>query len=108
MKRGDLIIVRRGDSFANKARPCLIVQNDAALFNPVFVNVCPLASSLTGIAFARVPIEPSKMNGLTRRSEIEIDLIETIRVVRVGEVIGSVETHIMEQVDIALRRWLDL
>ena len=108
MKRGDLYIFREPGSFASKARPYLIVQSNLTLPAKTFVTACPVTSTIRGLPLVRVPIAPNAENGLKHVSEVEIDLIETLRVVNLGPLIGSVAPGIMRLVDDALRRWLDL
>ncbi len=108
MKRGDLIVVQQRGTAASKARPCLVVQTDAALPAQRRVTVCPLTSSLSGAALIRVPIAPGGETGLGKPSEIEIDYIESVRADRIGKTIGRADASVMAQVDSALRRWLDL
>lgn len=108
MKRGDLYIMREPGSFASKARPCLIVQTSLALPAMTFVTVCPVTSILRGLPLVRIPIAPDDENGLRQTSEVEIDLIETLRIVNLGPRIGHAATGVMRLVDDALRRWLDL
>jgi mRNA interferase MazF len=108
MKRGDIIVVRQSGTIASKARPCLVVQTDAALDSATHVTICPLTSTLRGAPLIRVPIEPDSANGLARASEIETDLIYTIGMANIGGVIGRVDMVTLRLVDEALRRWLDL
>jgi mRNA interferase MazF len=86
----------------------LIIQSDIALIDPRFVTVCPITSSLSGIEMVRVPISASPETGLQHVSEIEVDLVSTIRVEHIARTVGHVSSATMVKVDVALRRWLDL
>ncbi len=108
MKRGDLYIVREPGSIASNARPCLVVQSELALPALVYVTMCPVTSHLRGIPQIRIPIAPDADNGLERLSEVEVDLIETVKVANLGPLIGHAGPGVMRRVDDALRRWLDL
>lgn len=108
MKRGQVVVTLGRGEFSTKPRPSLIVQSD--LFNdfhPMF-TVCPITSTISGDAFYRVPLVADATTGLLRDSEVEIDLIQSIRRERVGKVIGRVAEDVMTAVDDALRRWLSL
>ena len=108
MKRGNVVLVRMPNSPASKARPCLVVQRDSTLDDPLKVTVCPLTTTLRGITSRRPFVAPSSENGLDAPSEVQIDWVYTFEVVRIGAIIGMVDVATMREVDTALRRWLDL
>lgn len=108
MNRGDLVLVLDPGSVASKARPCVVVQNQRSLGLTAFLTVCPLTSQLRDAELIRITVEPSGANGLERRSQVECDLIDSIRVERVGRRIGTLEAAVLRRVDTALRLWLDL
>ena len=53
-------------------------------------------------------VHPTAENGLRRVSQVETDWIFTFPAARLDEAIGSVDDATLRQVDLALRRWLDL
>lgn len=108
MKRGDIYVVREAGSLASKPRPCLVVQTDSALSAPKFVTICPLTSVVGGLQLIRVAIAPDADNGLETVSEVEVDLISTVKAANFGPHLGVASPMIMRLVDDALRRWLDL
>ena len=108
MKRGDIVIGRAPGEFTTKARPYLVVQSDEALEFSLTVNLCPLTTSLVESPLIRIRVEPEPGNGLQQTSEIEVDLITSMRKSRLDTVIGAVKPSIMLQVDRALKRWLAL
>ena len=108
MKRGDIVTVRMAGSPAAKARPCVIVQRSSALDVAVKITVCPLTSRLRGAAGQRPLVVPTAGNGLSQPSEVEVDWIFTHPTEAIGAVIGQVDAPTLEQIDIMLRRWLDL
>lgn len=108
MRRGDVILVREPGTPASKARPCVVIQRDSALDEPVKVTACPLTSKLKGAAGQRPFVAPTPENGLRRPSEVEVDWIYTHPIECVGGVIGSIDGPTQAAVDVALRRWLDL
>jgi mRNA interferase MazF len=108
MKRGDFVIARERGTDTGKARPCLIIQSDEVMDLGVVISVCPLTSVLRGNDLIRVPVSPDGTNGLKKASEIEIDRIQSILRTRIAKVTGSANQSLMQRVDDALRRWLDL
>lgn len=108
MKRGDIVLIQGPGTPAGKARPCVIVQRESSLAVAVKITVCPLTSRLRGAVGQRPLVVPSAENGLTRPSEVQIDSIYTHPRSFIGPRIGAVDNATLEQIDIALRRWLDL
>ncbi len=108
MKRADVVLVREPGSPAGKARPCIVVQRDSALEVAAKVTVCPLTSHLRGPAGQRPFVAPTKENGLRVPSEVQVDWIFTHPVEAIGDSIGRLDAVAMDQIDFALRAWLDL
>jgi mRNA interferase MazF len=108
LKRGDIVLVREPATPAAKPRPCVIVQRDAALENPRKVTVCSLTTQLRGPAGQRPLVVPGAESGLRLPSEVQVDWVFTHPIDCIGHVIGRLDEETRDQVDIALRRWLDL
>lgn len=108
MRRGDIVIARDRGEFTGKTRPFLIVQSDRTLPASAIVTVCPITSRLTHADLIRVALMPGSDTGLKKESEVEVDLISAIRAERIDKVVGHVPDAILNKVDVALRRWLDL
>lgn len=72
------------------------------------LTVCPLTTAVQVTNIIRPVITPSAANGLRKVSQIEVDWILTEHLRHFGPVIGSLDGSVLAQVDIALRRWLDL
>lgn len=89
-------------------RACVVVQAD--LFNETHatVTVCPLTDVIGGETLFRVAISPQEHTGLTVECEVQVDRITSVRRHRIVKVIGHASATRMEQVDQALRRWLNL
>lgn len=97
MKRGDLITAV-GSRDYGKARPSLVVQSDR--FNALLsVVICPLTSDMEDTPDIRLVVEPTEANGLKKQSQIMIDKVTSIARGRCGEVIGSIDSAILERVD---------
>lgn len=108
MKRGDVVLIQEPGAPASKARPCVVVQRESGLTAAAKITVCPLTSRLRGALGQRPFVAPTSENALTRPSEVQVDWIYTHPREFIGPRIGSLDTATLEQIDIALRRWLDL
>ena len=105
VRRGDIVLVVASGDYG-KPRPALIVQSD--LFNETHASltVCPVTSLLVEAPLFRVPLKPSRTNGLERQSQIMVDKIQTLRRDRIRERIGAIGAAQMQGVESALRLWL--
>jgi len=105
--RGDVVLVVAPGDYG-KPRPAVVVQSD--LFNETHASltVCPITSSLIDAPLFRVPVGPSRANGLHRPSQIMVDKVQTVRRDRVRECVGSLGHAPMTDVEAALRLWLRL
>ncbi len=108
MKRGDVVTMRESGSPSSKARPGIIASRSSVLDVAVKITVCPLTLKLRGTIGQRPFVAPSATNGLRLPSEVQVDWIYTHPLERMGEIIGFVDAPTLEQIDIMLRRWLDL
>ena len=107
VQRGDIVLVVASGDYG-KPRPAVVVQSD--LFNDTHASmtVCPVTSSLVEAPLFRVPLKPSKANGLAQNSQIMVDRIQTLRRDRIRERVGAIGTGTMDSVEAALRLWLRL
>jgi mRNA interferase MazF len=109
--RGDVMRVQldpaRGSEM-KKARPCVIVQRDAANASSPTLIVCPFTDArgrpgnVVSVAVAR------GIGGLTKDSLVRCNQIRAVDKERVLEHLGSLPAAIMQQVDAGLRTILDL
>jgi mRNA interferase MazF len=106
-RRGDLVLVVVPGDYG-KPRPAVIVQSD--LFNDTHASltICPVTSSLIDAPLFRLPVKPSRANGLDRPSQIMVDKIQTLRRDRLRERLGALDSSLMAGVDAALKLWLRL
>ena len=105
--RGAIVLVAGPDG-GGGARPSVVVQ--AELFNDshATITLCPLTDIVGGEALFRVAISPQEHTGLSVECEVQVDRITSVRRHRIVKVIGHASATRMEQVDQALRRWLNL
>ncbi len=108
MRRGDIVIGRAPGEFTTKARPYVVVQSSETIEHSLTVSVCPVTSRLSHSGLIRIRIDPDADNGLKCVSEIEVDLITSMRKSRLDNVVGAIAPAVMTRVDIALKRWLAL
>jgi mRNA interferase MazF len=108
VKRGDFVIAREPGTDASKARPCLVIQSDDLIDSAVTITICPLTSTLRGTDLIRIPVSPDSANGLRKASEIAIDRVQFVPKSRIATVAGHASASLLNRVDDALRRWLDL
>ena len=103
-----IVIATTARDAPGRPRPFLVVQSD--LFNEAHSSftLCPMTSVLGGEALFRVAFAPTSETGLTAESEVQVDKIQIIARGEISRVIGRAPATAMEQVDQALRRWLEL
>lgn len=90
-------------------RPALIVQENAASNNPNYPLTIVAAVSSQGRNFpSHVALEPTPVNGLTRRSYVKCEQIQTVSKDRLGQRIGALDTASMRLVEAALSKVFQL
>lgn len=99
-------------SEASKRRPAVIVSNDranatAARLGRGVVTIVPITSSVTQV-FPFQVLLPAEETGLRVESKAQAEQIRSVSVERMGQVLGRVPTHLMTQLDSALRLHLQL
>lgn len=99
-------------SEANKRRPAVIVSNDranatAARLRRGIVTVVPVTSTITRV-FPFQVLLPADQTGLPLDSKAQAEQVRSVSVERLGSVLGRAPTHLMAQLDDALRLHLQL
>jgi mRNA interferase MazF len=83
---------------AQKPGPALIIQDDLfAASEPV--TLLPLTSHLTDAPLLRLTVEPGKLTGLERVSQIMVDKLTTVRRANLGQRVGRVDAKTMVAVE---------
>lgn len=90
-----------------KPRPALIVQADH-LAGLSSVTVLPLTGTLVEAPLLRIAIEPSRENGLTRRSQVMVDKPQTPPRGKLGPVFGRLDDTTLLEVNRAMAVFLGL
>ena len=112
LNRGEIWLVNwspgRG-SEQQGLRPAVIVQTDAANFNPKYPNVIVVAISTKGRSVPfHIVVEPSPVNGLNKKSFIKTEQILTVSKERLIKQIGMLEEKYLTQIEEAIKLVLDL
>lgn len=107
LKRGSIVSIAVQGDFG-KPRPALLIQSD--MFNEAHATLTVLLISSEPIdaPLFRLSIEPDQDNGLTQRSQIQVDKGMTVRREKVGQLIGRVDDAMMVRVNRALALWIGL
>lgn len=115
MLRGEIRLVDlepvRGAE-ADKRRPAVIVSNDnanstAARLGRGVVTVVPVTSNITRVFPFQVLLSAAE-TGIRVDSKAQAEQVRSVSLKRLGPVIGRLPTHLMTQVDEALRLHLQL
>ena len=107
LRRGDVVTCAPPGEFG-KPRPAVVVQSD--LFNSTHASVtlCPITSHAVEAPLFRVTLRPTAANGLKRESQAMTDKLTTLRVERIGSVVGRLSDVELQQIDDAILLWLGL
>ncbi len=90
MRRGDIWTVAGGKDYAGKPRPVVIVQDDS--FDATdSITVCAFTADVTEAPLFRLPVEPSKHNGLRATCRLMVDKITTVSKSKVGAHVGRLD-----------------
>lgn len=115
MQRGEIRFVEldpvRGAE-ANKRRPAVIVSNDGAnataeRLGRGVITVVPVTSNTARVYPFQVLL-PAAKTGLPRNSKAQAEQVRSIAVERIGELIGTVDQRLIEELNEALRLHLAL
>ncbi len=111
-RRGDIFLVEfdpaRGHE-VQKTRPALIIQNDIGNRHSPVTIVAAITSKISRTPFpVEVAVTPTKSNGLSVESAIELGQIRSIDRLRLVKRLGSADAATMHQVGDALRISLGL
>lgn len=104
MKRGDIVAIALQGDFG-KPRPALIIQAD--LFSALpSVTVLPMTGTEADAPLLRVLVKPDPGNGLQKPSQVMVDKVTTVKRDKIGQVIGTLDAKVMQDVDRSLALFL--
>ena len=108
MTRGAIVVVAAKGAYTGKPRPAVIVQAD--LFNPTHssLTLCPVTSDCVDAPLFRVTLPAGERTGLSAVSQVMVDKVVSVPREAVVREIGRCDALYLEQIDDALRRWIDL
>ncbi len=111
-RRGDIYLVEfdpaRGHEI-QKTRPALVIQNDIGNRHSSVTIVAAITSKLSPTPYpVEVIVAPTKANGITVTSAIELGQIRSVARERILRRLGGVDAATMQKVDDALRISLGL
>lgn len=107
MKRGEIWTVAGGADYAGKARPAVIVQDDA--FDATSsVTVCIFTTNPAEAPLFRIRIEPDQENGLHATSNLMVDKLTTVPREKLGARIGQLADEDLVRLNRAMIVFLGL
>jgi mRNA interferase MazF len=91
-----------------KPRPAVVVQSD--LFNGTHASivVCLITSHLEDAPLFRMPVPAGRTTGLKRESQVMADKVIAIPRNKITGRAGTLSAGVLEELDQALRLWLEL
>lgn len=107
MKRGEIRTVASGPHYASKPRPAVIIQADR--FGDLeSVAICLFTSDSTTAQSLRIPVYPTKDNGLRDPSWLMVDKIVTVPKAKLGSCIGFMDNATLAEASRIITIFLDL
>jgi mRNA interferase MazF len=88
VKRAEIRTVAGGPGYAGQPRPAVILQDDV-FAETASITVCPLTTHLLDAPLIRLPLEPTKQNGLRAASHLMVDKITTIAKSKLQQRVGK-------------------
>ena len=107
MKRGDVVTVAGGASYAGKPRPAVLVQSDFFNDTHASLTLVPITSTRVDAPLFRVDLAVGG-TGLRRPSQAMVDKVTSVPRERIGGTIGVLHAVDLQAVDDALRLWMSL
>jgi mRNA interferase MazF len=101
LRRGDIVLASAPGDYG-KPRPALVVQSDFFNEHHPSISLCPVTSHLHAAPIFRIPVTPTRENGLRAPSQIMIDKVVTLRRERVRETVGHLDEVTLARVNRAL------
>ncbi len=115
MRRGDIVTVSLDPvlgSEASKARPAVVVSNDAAnaaatRLGRGVITVVPVTSNVARVYPFQVLLS-ARQTGLARDSKAQAEQVRSVAVERIGKRVGRLPAAVISELDQALRVHLAL
>ncbi|TGD96009.1 type II toxin-antitoxin system PemK/MazF family toxin [Methylobacterium nonmethylotrophicum] len=107
MERGEIWTVSGGKDYAGKARPAVILQDDAFAATES-VTICAFTTDPTDAPLFRIPVPPNDGNGLRAPCRLMVDKITTVPRHKIGTRVGGLDAADMRHLDEAILVFLGL
>jgi mRNA interferase MazF len=107
MKRAEIWTVAGGPDYAGKRRPAVILQDDA-FDGTGSVTLCPFTTHLVNAPLIRLPVEPSRENGLQTASHLMVDKVTTVARSKLQKRIGTLRDEDVVRLNRAVLVFLGL
>ena len=107
MKRAEIWTVSGGPDYVGKPRPAVILQDDA-FEGTASITLCPFTTALVDAPLIRLPVEPTKHNGLNAASHVMVDKITTVAKSKLEKRIGRLPEEDMIRINRAILVFLGL
>jgi mRNA interferase MazF len=107
MKRAEIWTVAGGPDYIGKPRPAVILQDDA-FEGTASITLCPFTTQLVDAPLIRLPVEPTKQNGLNAACDVMVDKITTAARSKLRKRIGRLADEDMVRVNRAVVVFLGL
>ena len=106
--RGSIVVLAAKGAYTRKPRPAVVVQSDVFNATHSSITVCPVTSDCVDAPLFRVALPPGARTGLVAASQVMVDKVSSVPRSAVDRTIGACDALHLDQIDEALRRWLDL
>jgi mRNA interferase MazF len=107
VKRAEIWTVAGGPDYAGKPRPAVIVQDDA-FAGTASVTLCPFTTGMVDAPLIRLPVDPSRQNGLIVASHVMVDKITTVGRSKLQKRVGRLSEEDMIRLNRAVLVFLGL
>lgn len=107
MKRAEIWTVAGGPDYAGKPRPAVIIQGDV-FAGTASITLCPFTTHVVDAPLIRLPIEPTRLNGLNATSHVMVDKITTVAKSKMQKRVGRLTEEDMVRVNRAVLVFLGL
>jgi mRNA interferase MazF len=104
LRRGAVVTASISDS-SGKPRPFLVLRSDW-FDGHMLVTLLAFTSTITDAPLLRVPVEPTAENGLQLPSQAMVDHIQSVRMQRIGRVIGQIAATDLQAIASAVAVYL--
>jgi mRNA interferase MazF len=107
MKRAEIWTVTGGADYAGKPRPAVIIQGDA-FAETASITLCPFTTHIVDAPLIRLPVDPTRQNGLDVASHVMVDKVTTVAKAKLKKRVGTLAEEDMIRVNRAVLVFLGL